>query len=146
MSAMLTNADEVATGSVNHALRFILPNARIASGVYTHPASHAGGPSGNSSLPPYGVRFRLRADYPVSSLTSPAAQTIAKGLQQYGMFLSDGGNIPLTVQSDQFTTAKWTDAALNLDSHSLYGIQASDFDVVDLDPTVSLTDNCVRNP
>ncbi len=62
------------------------------------------------------------------------------------MFLSDGGNIPLMVQSDQLTTHKWTDAALNLDSHSLFGIQASDFEVVDLGASVPLTYDCVRNP
>ncbi|HEY3819271.1 MAG TPA: hypothetical protein VGL81_19010 [Polyangiaceae bacterium] len=146
MSAMLTDADEVATGTIGHAIRFALPNARMAKGVYVHPASHAGGPSGSSALPPYGARFRLRANYPVSSLASPAAQTIAKALQRFGMFLSDGGNIPLMVQSDQLTTHKWTDATLNLDSHALFGIQPSDFDVVDLGPPVTLTYNCVRNP
>jgi hypothetical protein len=60
------------------------------------------------------------------------------------MFLSDGGNVPLMVQSDQFTTHKW--AALGVDSHSLFGIAPSDFQVVDLQPTVKLTYNCVRNP
>ncbi len=95
MAAMLPDADEAATGSINHALRFTLPNASMAQGVYVHPGTHAGAPSGSSDLPPYGVRFRLRADYPVSSLASPAAQTIAKALQRFGMFLADGGTVPL---------------------------------------------------
>jgi hypothetical protein len=144
MSAMLPDADEVASGAVLHAIRFALPNARIRAGVYVHPATHAGAPSGGATLPPYGVRMRLRADYPVSKLPSGAAQVLAVALQKYGMFLSDGGNIPLMVQGDQFTTHKW--ASLGFDTHMLFGIAPGDFDVVDLGPTIPLTYNCVRNP
>ena len=144
MSAMLPDADEVASGAVNHAIRFALPNASIRKGVYVHPATHAGGPTGGPNLPPYGVRMRLRASYPVSSLPTGAAQVLARALQKYGMFLSDGGNIPLMVQGDQFTTHKW--ANLNFDTHMLFGITPADFEVVDLGPTVTLTYNCVRNP
>ena len=95
-------------------------------------------------MPPYGVRMRLRASYPVSSLPTGAAQVIAKALQTYGMFLSDGGNVPLMVQTDQFTTHKW--ASLNFDTHMLFGIKPTDFEIVDMGPTVPLTYNCVRNP
>jgi hypothetical protein len=144
MSAMLPDADEVASGVVTHAIRFALPNARMAKGVYVHPATHAGAPSGAANLPPYGVRLRLRANYAVSSLPTGAAQVIAKALQTYGMFLSDGGNVPLMVQSDQFTTHKW--ASLNFDTHMLFGIKPTDFEIVDMGPTVALTYNCVRNP
>jgi hypothetical protein len=144
MSAMLPDADEVFSGAVTHAIRFALPNAEIRKGVYVHPASHAGGPAGGLNLPPYGVRMRLRPDYPVASLASKGAQVLARALQKYGMFLSDGGNIPLMVQADTYTTHKWTD--VNLDTHSLFGITPADFQVVDLGPTVTLTYNCVRNP
>jgi hypothetical protein len=143
-SAMLPDADEVASGVVLHAIRFALPNARMRKGVYVHPASHAGGPSGGADFPPYGVRLRLRADYPMQNLPSDAARVLAKALQRFGMFLSDGGNIPLMVQSDQFTMHKWAD--LNLDSHSLFGIAPTDFEIVDMGPTVALTYDCVRNP
>ena len=143
-AAMLPDADEVASGSVNHAIRFALPNNRIRAGVYVHPATHAGGPSAGANFPPYGVRLRLRADYPLASLPSDAARVLAKALQRYGMFMSDGGNVPLMVQSDQFTTHKWAD--MNLDSHALFGIAPTDFEVVDLNPTVKLTYDCVRNP
>jgi hypothetical protein len=144
MSAMLPDADEVASGAVLHAMRFALPNDRIRAGVYVHPASHAGGPKGGARLPPYGVRMRLRADYPVASLRPGAAQVLATALQRFGMFLSDGGNIPLMVQGDQFTAHKWKD--LNFDTRILFGIAPGDFEVVDMGPTVALTDNCVRNP
>jgi hypothetical protein len=144
MAAMLPDADEVANGAVLHALRFALPNDHIRAGTYVHPATHAGAPSGGPNLPPYGVRLRLRPDYPIANLPSAAAQVLATALQRFGMFLSDGGNIPLMVQSDQFTTHKWSD--VNFDTHMLFGIAPGDFEVVDLGATVPLTDNCVRNP
>src|SRR5207237_2371689 len=93
IAAMLFSADEVAAGDIPHAIRFILPNARMRAGVYVHPASHAGGPSGGPSLPPYGVRFRLRADYPLATLPSDAPRVLARAMQRYGMLLADGGNI-----------------------------------------------------
>jgi serine/threonine-protein kinase len=145
MAAMLPDADEVASGRISHAIRFALPNPSMRAKAYVHPASHAGGPSGDATLPPYGVRLRLRPDYPTTNMP-PAAKVIVKALQTYGMYLSDGGNIPLMVQSDQFTQHKWADADLGLDSHSLFGIAPTDFDVVELGPIVDLTYDCVRNP
>jgi serine/threonine-protein kinase len=144
MAAMLFSADEVASGSINHAIRFILPNARMRAGVYVRPASHAGGPSGGANLPPYGVRFRLRADYPIASLPTEGARVIARAMQRYGMILSDGGNIALTAQSDRFTTHKWSQ--VGVDSHSLTAIQVSDMEVVGMGSTIPLTYDCVRNP
>ena len=108
IAPLLFNADELATGSINHAIRFILPNARIRAKFYVHPASHAGSPKGPPSAPPYGAHFRLKASYDVSQL-SPAAQVVARAMQKYGMFLADGGKIALTAQSDQDTTAKYAD-------------------------------------
>ena len=144
IAAMLFSADEVASGAINHAIRFILPNSRIRSGVYVRPATHAGGPTGGSSLPPYGVRLRLRADYPLASLPSEGARVIARAMQRYGMILSDGGNIALTAQSDRFTTHKWTQ--VGVDSHSLTAIQVSDMEVVGMGATIPLTYDCVRTP
>jgi serine/threonine-protein kinase len=144
IAAMLFSADEVASGAINHAVRFILPNSRMRSGVYVRPATHAGAPSGGASLPPYGVRFRLRSDFPLASLPSDGARVVARAMQRYGMLLADGGNIALTAQSDRFTTHKWTD--VGIDSHSLTGIQVTDMEVVDLGTPITLTDDCVRNP
>lgn len=145
IAALLFTADEVAAGEIAHAIRFILPNARIRKGVYVRPATHAGGPSATSSnAPPYGVRLRLRADYPLGSLPNEAARVIARAMQRYGMILSDGGNIPLTAASDRHTAATWS--SLGIDSHSLGALAVTDFEVVDLGPTIPLTYDCVRNP
>jgi serine/threonine-protein kinase len=144
IAAMLFSADEVARGEIDHAIRFILPNSRMRAGVYVRPASHAGGPSGSGNLPPYGVRFRLRADYPLASLPSEGARVIARALQRYGMILSDGGNIALTAQSDRFTTHSWDE--VGVDTRSLAAIQVSDMEVVGMGTPIALTYDCVRNP
>jgi serine/threonine-protein kinase len=145
IGAMLFTADEVAANEIPHAIRFILPNQRIRGGnVYVHPGSHTtGATSGGSNAPPYGVRFRLRSDFPLSSLPSNGARVVARALQKYGMFLADGGNIALTAADDRFTQHKWTD--VGVDSQSLTGIQVSDMEVVDMGTPVS-AGSCVRNP
>jgi serine/threonine-protein kinase len=143
IAPLLFNADELATGSINHAIRFILPNPRIRAHVFVHPATHAGAPRGPVQAPPMGARFRLKASYDVSQLM-PEAQVVARAMQKYGMFLSDGGNIALTAQSDKDTKAKYAD--LDFDSHSLWGLKVTDFEVLDMGTPIHLTYECKRNP
>ena len=143
IAPLLFNADELASGSINHAIRFALPNPRIRAKVFVHPATHAGAPRGSAFDPAMGVRFRLKASYNLSQLT-PEAQVVARALQKYGMFLSDGGEIALTAQSDLDTKTKY--AELDFDSHSLRALKVTDFEVVDFEPPIHLTYDCVRNP
>jgi serine/threonine-protein kinase len=144
ISAMLFSADEVAAGSIDHAIRFILPNARIRHNVYVHPGTHSTNPtSGGADAPPYGVRFRLRADFPLDTLPSEGARVVARGLQKYGMFLADGGNIALTAQSDRFTTHKWDE--VKVDSFALSTIKVSDFEVVAMGDPITFSGDCTRN-
>jgi len=153
VAPLLFNADEVYAAiqsgtDIGHAIRFILPNSSMKAGEYVHPATHAGGPqSPDAYAIPYGSRFRLKSTFDVDGFSSNGAvRVLLRTLQKYGMFLSDGGNVPLTAEVDTYTTHKWDDAALSIDSHSLYGIQASDFEVVVADAPVTLTYDCVRNP
>jgi serine/threonine-protein kinase len=143
IAPLLFNADEIASGSINHAIRFILPNQRIRAGVFVHPATHAGGPRGPANAPPYGAHFRLRPSYDVSQL-SVGAQVVARAMQKYGMFLSDGGNLALTAQSDVDTQAKYAD--LDFGPHDLQALKVTDFEVIDLGTPIRLTNDCVRNP
>jgi serine/threonine-protein kinase len=143
IAPLLFNADELATGSINHAIRFILPNPRIRAHVFVHPATHAGAPRGPVSAPPMGVRLRLKASYDLSQLT-PAAQVVARAMQKYGMFLSDGGNIALTAQSDADTKAKYAD--IDFTPRDLADLKVTDFEIVDMGTPIRLTDDCVRNP
>jgi hypothetical protein len=59
------------------------------------------------------------------------------------MFLSDGGNIALTAQSDTYTTAKWSD---HLEPRDLASLQVSDFEMVDGGERIPLTLDCMRTP
>ena len=129
IAPLLFDADEVASGEIAHAIRFILPNNRMRAASYVHPASHYGAPSApsNSDAPIYGMRFRLRSDFPVASYPAPA-RVVLEALKKYGMFLADGGNIALTARSDRGTSAKW--GTVGLGSHDLDGVQPSDFEVL----------------
>jgi serine/threonine-protein kinase len=142
IAPLLFNADELASGRINHAIRFILPNSRMREDVYVHPATHAGGPTSPPPAPPYGVHFRLKASYDVSQL-KPAAQVVARALQKYGMYLADGGNIALTAQSDLDTTAKYAD--VDFGSHDLRDLKVTDFEVVDLGTPIRVSYDCARN-
>lgn len=144
IAPLLFSADEVAAGEINHAIRFILPNERIRAGEYVHPATH-GTPAASAPdpAPPYGTRFRLRADYPLDTLPNEGARVVARAMQTYGMLLADGGQIALTAQSDRFTTAKWDGLLGPLD---LSALEPRDFEMVDGGARIPLTLDCVRNP
>jgi len=144
IAPLLFSADEVAAGRIDHAIRFILPNARIRRGEYVHPATHGTrATTGPPEAPPYGTRLRLRADYPLDSLPGEGARTVARALQRYGMLLADGGRITLTARSDRFTRAKW--AGL-LGPSDLVSLQPRDFEMVAAGERIPLTLDCVRNP
>jgi hypothetical protein len=144
IAGLLFTADEVASGSIDHAIRFVLPNDRIRRGVYVHPATHASSVlTGGRHAPPYGVRLRLRADYPLASLPSSGARTIARALQHYGMILSDGGSTPITAANDRFTNHKWNE--VGVEPGSLADLDLSDMEVVDLGVPIEVTGDCQRN-
>jgi hypothetical protein len=142
IAPLLFNADELASGNIDHAIRFILPNSRIRRGVYVHPATHAGAPSGPVNAPPYGAHFRLKSSFDMSQL-SPSAKVVARAMQKYGMYLSDGGNITLTAQNDADTQTKYAD--LNFGPHELRSLKVTDFEVLDSGTPIPSTNECVRN-
>jgi hypothetical protein len=144
MAALLPTADEVAAGSVLHALRFILPNPSMKKEVYVHPATHAGGPeSDDANAPPYGVRFRLKATFDETKFNA-GERAILHAMKTFGMLLSDGGTIALTFADDRTTKAKWDTVGVTALSFS--AIKVDDFEVVDLPAEVALTNDCARNP
>ena len=84
----LVRYDEVAAGTIAHALRFTTNHTRTS---YIYPARHQAGESASTSLPPMGLRVRLKAGYDTSRL-SPQARVIAEALKHYGMILADNGS------------------------------------------------------
>jgi len=79
---------EVAAGVIDHALRFTAPQTRDA---HIYPARHDAGSGSSASLPPMGLRVRLKASFDLSQL-SPQARVVAVALQHYGMLLADNGS------------------------------------------------------
>ncbi len=137
ISAMLFSADEVTAGEIKHAIRFIMPNDRIRSDVYVHPATHAAG-SGAANVLPYGARLRLKAGTDISAL-KPWAQVVAKAMKKYGMFLSDGGNQALTAQADLFTTSKW---GTKLTQNDLGALKFDDFEMIEGGARIARSGDC----
>ncbi len=142
IAPLLFDADEVAAGRVDHAIRFILPNATIRAREYVHPATHGTrATSGPPDAPPYGARLRLRADYPLASLPSEAARTVARAMQRHGMLLSDAGSVALTARSDRFTRTKWAGLVGALD---LAALRPRDFEMIAAGERIPVTNDCAR--
>jgi hypothetical protein len=80
--------DEVASGAINHALRFTINNTRTS---YIWPARHQAGASSNPNYPPMGQRFRLKANFDISGYP-PDLKVILTALKTYGMFVADNGS------------------------------------------------------
>jgi hypothetical protein len=74
----LVRYDEVASGAINHAIRFTLENSQAA---FTPPASHWAPTSSDSLAAPMGMRMRLKASFDISGF-SPTNQVILRALQQ----------------------------------------------------------------
>lgn len=122
----LARYDEVMTRKVvTHALRFTCRRTRRA---YVYPARHFASRSNDPSLPPMGMRVRLRANFDVTGFPPPA-QVILTGLKKYGLILADNG-------SDWFISGapdpRWNDEDLS----TLKRVKGRDFEVVTMDDRV----------
>lgn len=128
ITPLLFSAADLTKGSINHALRLILPNKLIRKHIYVPPATHSTGPtSGPREAPPYGARFRLKANVDIGNL-GKGAQVVATALQRYGMIIVDGGEVSFTATSDQETTAKWGDTGFS--ARALESLKWSDFEML----------------
>ena len=117
----LVRYDEVAAGSIDHALRFTVPDTQRG---YVWPARHFASDLTGSEYPPMGQRFRLRADFDVSAF-SPDVQAILRALQTYGMMLADNGSAWfLSGAPDE----RWDDEVLQ----ELRQVLGSDLEAVDV--------------
>jgi len=85
----LVNFNEVASGSMNHAIRF---TAQCSQESYLWPARHEAGQN-NTNCPPMGARFRLSATFtlPASSCNT-LCQTVLTTMKTYGLILADNGS------------------------------------------------------
>ncbi len=116
----LVRYDEVAAGFIGHAIRFTAVTTRNA---HIYPARHDASSNSSLSVPPMGLRVRLKASYDISGLPAQA-QVIAQAMKTYGLILADNGsNWYFQGASD----ARFSDDQLN----TLKGIPGSAFEVVD---------------
>jgi len=85
----LVNFDEVAAGSLNHAIRFTVGCTQQS---YIWPARHEAGQA-NANCPPMGARFRLNASFSLpASSCSAFCQTVVSTMKTYGLILADNGS------------------------------------------------------
>ena len=116
----LARYDEVARGVIDHALRFTAEHTRRA---YIYPARHSASSSDDPSLPPMGLRVRLKAGVDISGFPRQA-RIVLQALKTYGMILADNGsNWYITGAPDRH----WS----NDDLHTIGRITGADFEVVD---------------
>jgi hypothetical protein len=123
----LVRYDEVVErGEIRHALRFTVNRTRRA---YVYPARHWASSDTSSSLPPMGMRVRLKADFDISGYP-PSARVILQALKTYGMMVADNGG-------DWFISGapdpRWDDDELN----TLKTVPGSAFEVVRMDDVVT---------
>jgi len=116
----LVRYDEVNAGAINHAIRFTAPRTQRA---YIAPATHYASSSTDSSLPPMGLRVRLKAGYDISKLPTQA-KVIATAMKKYGMILADNG-------SSWFFQGAWSPGWNDDDLNTLKNIPGSAFEAVD---------------
>ena len=103
-----------------HANRFTVPRTQKA---YVWPARHYASSITDTTYPPMGQRFRLKASFDTSGYPSQA-RVVLDALKKYGMIVSDnGGSWFITGQPDD----RWDNDALN----TLKQVKGSDFEAVD---------------
>jgi hypothetical protein len=102
---LLVRYPEVRAGRIDHALRFTVDATQRG---YLHPATHFASSSTDPSLPPMGLRLRLRASYSLAGYHGQSL-VILRALKRYGMIVADNGSSwYLTGAPDP----RWNDADL----------------------------------
>jgi len=120
----LVRYEEVVTeGALRHAVRFTVSRSRKA---IVAPARHYASSSNDASLPPMGLRLRMKQSYDCSSFSSEA-RVVCEGLKHYGLIVADNG-------SDWYLSGapdpRWDDDAVG----DLKRITGDAFEVVDSGP------------
>lgn len=116
----LARYEEVASGRIRHALRVTVSRTRRA---YVWPARHFASDRADPSLPPMGLRLRLKRSFELSGFPRQA-RIVLQALKEYGMIVADNG-------SDWYLSgaphARWSNEQLR----SLHRVPGSAFEVVD---------------
>ncbi len=85
---LLARYPEVRAGQIDHALRVTVPATQRG---YIHPATHFASDSSDPSLPPMGLRLRLKASYSLAGFHGQAL-VVMRALKRYGLIVADNGS------------------------------------------------------
>lgn len=118
----LARYDEICgAGKLLHALRFTVRKSRKA---YVYPASHFASRHTDDSLPPMGMRVRLKSSFDTSKFIGPA-RVILEGLKKYGLILADNGG-------DWFISGAPDDRWVHEDLLPIRKVKGRDLEVVEM--------------
>jgi hypothetical protein len=116
---LLVRYPEVHASQIDHALRVTV--ARTQRG-YIHPATHFASSSSDPSLPPMGLRLRLKASFSLAGYHGEAL-VVLRALKRYGLIVADNGSSwYITGAPDP----RWNDE----DLHQLGNVPGSAFEAV----------------
>ncbi len=123
--------EEVASGTIGHALNWAAPAGSVSQWTFVRPASDTDGIvyKGSSSYQlPYGAHLRLRASFDISRF-GPQSAAIARAMKTYGVYLAD------TAKENELYNSIAADGVNQWDAYDLAAldsIRISDFDVLQL--------------
>jgi hypothetical protein len=116
----LARYEDVLRGRIDHALRFTASRTRRA---YVWPARHFASSSTDPSLPPMGLRVRLKRGYAIAGFPRQA-RIVLQAMKEYGLILADNG-------SDWYVSGSPDPRWSNDQLHTLHRVPGSAFEVVD---------------
>ncbi|GAB1821760.1 hypothetical protein [Herbidospora sp. RD11066] len=96
--AFTIRIEELRRGYIDHALNIV--TVRTRTDCNSWPATRNDGYVDGADIPCEGQRFRLDPAFDISTLTSPAARTIARAMQEYGLIMTDKGGALVTYAED----------------------------------------------
>lgn len=115
-------------GGIRHALRFTVARSRRA---YVPPATHWASSSTGTTLPPMGMRVRLKAGFQIPASFSTETRALLTAMKTHGMIVADNGsNWYVSGAPDD----RWNNDAL---VRELRQVRGRDFEVVRMDGLVA---------
>ena len=116
----LVRYDEVIAGHIDHAIRFTAPQTR---NTWMWPARHEASALTGAQYPQFGQRFRLKADFDISSFPAHV-QVILQAMKTYGIMLADNG---ASWHIAGVGDTRWNDDEM----HQMTRVVGADFEAVD---------------
>ncbi|MFC6081197.1 hypothetical protein [Sphaerisporangium aureirubrum] len=98
MGAFAIRIDELRRGYIDHAVNIATVRTRLD--CHSWPATRDDGYVEGADIPCEGQRFRLDPAFDIRTLTSPAARTIARAMQEYGLIMTDKAGALVTYAED----------------------------------------------